>query len=181
MKPTKNKVYCKDCGRSKMVFESEKKANTFIMFNSEDIESESGYSPNRSYHCILCDGWHVTSRNDNLNIKSRTERVIELYTEKKELEKEKGREKQLAINKRKKEELNKIIETIEDEIKVLDVLKDYGRKDNCVEILNTAFAELDTVNKFIGIKKIFKKRICEIEDKLNYFRMKIYSTERRNF
>ena len=51
MKPTKNKVFCKDCGRTKMLFETEKKAENFIKFNKEEIEAESGYGPQRSY-CI---------------------------------------------------------------------------------------------------------------------------------
>lgn len=62
MKPTKNRVYCQDCGRVKMLFETQKKADTFLKFNSEDIEGESGYAPQRSYFCIACNGWHVTSR-----------------------------------------------------------------------------------------------------------------------
>ena len=33
MKPTKCKVFCLDCGRSKMLFDTEKKAQTFIKFN----------------------------------------------------------------------------------------------------------------------------------------------------
>lgn len=30
MKPNKNKVFCYDCGRTKMLFETEKKANCFL-------------------------------------------------------------------------------------------------------------------------------------------------------
>lgn len=37
MKPTKNRVYCRDCGRVKMLFETEKQADTFIRFNREEI------------------------------------------------------------------------------------------------------------------------------------------------
>ena len=64
MKPTKNRVFCKDCGRSKMLFETEKKATTFIKFNGEDIEKESGFKPERSYFCTFCGGWHVTSKKE---------------------------------------------------------------------------------------------------------------------
>lgn len=60
MKPSKNKVFCYDCGRIKMLFESEKKANTFIKFNSEEIEDSNGFAPVRSYFCAACNGWHVT-------------------------------------------------------------------------------------------------------------------------
>ena len=39
MKPTKNRVYCRDCGRVKMLFETEKQADTFIRFNREELKS----------------------------------------------------------------------------------------------------------------------------------------------
>ncbi len=62
MKPTKNKVFCVDCERTKMLFETEKKADNFIKFNNEEIEAESGYSPQRSYYCLFCGGYHITSK-----------------------------------------------------------------------------------------------------------------------
>lgn len=55
-----------------------------MKFNNEDIRAESGYSPNRSYYCISCGGWHVTSKEEALK-KSNTEIVLEMF----ELEKEK--------------------------------------------------------------------------------------------
>ena len=61
MKPTKNKVLCLGCSRHKMVFETEAKANNFIKFNKDDIQKQSGYSPQRSYYCSFCDGFHLTS------------------------------------------------------------------------------------------------------------------------
>jgi ssDNA-binding Zn-finger/Zn-ribbon topoisomerase 1 len=33
MKPTRNRVMCPDCGKAKMLFESEKKAKRFIEWN----------------------------------------------------------------------------------------------------------------------------------------------------
>lgn len=54
MKPTKNRVYCRDCGRVKMLFETEKQADTFIRFNREEIEERAGYCPARSYFCYIC-------------------------------------------------------------------------------------------------------------------------------
>lgn len=55
-----NRVYCFDAGRKKFVFETEKKALTFIKFNSEDIKEKKGYAPIRAYYCPACMGWHVT-------------------------------------------------------------------------------------------------------------------------
>ena len=36
MKP-KNRVFCYDCGRPKLLFETEKKALNFIKFNADEI------------------------------------------------------------------------------------------------------------------------------------------------
>ncbi|MDR3169022.1 MAG: hypothetical protein LBU27_04620 [Candidatus Peribacteria bacterium] len=49
MKPTKNRVFCGDCGKVKMLFKAEKKAENFIRFNSEEILKEQGTAPIRSY------------------------------------------------------------------------------------------------------------------------------------
>jgi len=79
MKPKKNRFFCEDCGKVKMLFETKKKADTFIAFNREEIAGEKGYKPERSYFCPYCGGWHVTSHKEQLSIQSRTERVIDLY------------------------------------------------------------------------------------------------------
>lgn len=60
MKP-KNLVFCNAIDRSKMLFETEKKANNFLRYNSEEILEETGKAPVRSYYCAFCGGWHVTS------------------------------------------------------------------------------------------------------------------------
>lgn len=75
MKPTRNKVFCLDCERTKMLFETEQKAKTFIRFNSEEILAVSGYSPQRAYFCLFCDGWHVTSTKQFIGL-SRKERLL---------------------------------------------------------------------------------------------------------
>lgn len=62
MKPTKNKHFCSGCGRYKMLFESEAKANNFIKFNGNEILEETGKAPVRSYYCEFCGGYHVTSK-----------------------------------------------------------------------------------------------------------------------
>lgn len=61
MKPKRNRVYCKELGRTKMLFPSEKKADNFIRFNADEMIEETGKAPIRSYYCKSCDGWHVTS------------------------------------------------------------------------------------------------------------------------
>lgn len=61
MKPTKNKIYCYGCRRSKMLFESQTKAKNFIKFNADAIREETGVAPIRIYYCAYCAGYHVTS------------------------------------------------------------------------------------------------------------------------
>ena len=79
MKPTKNRVYCRDCGRVKMLFETEKQADTFIRFNREEIEERAGYCPARSYFCIICNGWHVTSKKEHGHLISKSEKILGDY------------------------------------------------------------------------------------------------------
>ena len=76
MKPNKSFVYCTDSNRRKMLFETEKKAENFMKFNNEEIEKESGYSPQRSYYCIFCTGWHLTS-NKKILLSSTKEKLVE--------------------------------------------------------------------------------------------------------
>ena len=78
MKPTKNRIFCYDCGHIKMLFETEKKADTFIKFNVDEIKNQRGYAPIRSYFCIACNGWHVTSK-EEFQAKSLTETIINEY------------------------------------------------------------------------------------------------------
>jgi hypothetical protein len=80
MKPTKCKVYCRDSRRIKMLFETEKKALTFIKFNGDEIKLENGYTPVRAYKCISCCGWHLTSNRENTFSKSPSEYFIEQYS-----------------------------------------------------------------------------------------------------
>jgi hypothetical protein len=151
MKPTKNRVYCRDSGRIKMLFETEKKANTFIKFNSEEMESESGYSPVRSYYCILCNGWHVTSKKNAFKMKSKTEIILEQYRHNKE---------QQAIERARKDEmrqeqaeaLNKHFKNIDKLIELLESKIEGGRMESCLEILNYAFAELEKAKNLLGSK-----------------------------
>jgi predicted transcriptional regulator len=60
MKPTRSRVFCAQCKKQKILFESEAKAKNFIKYNSEEILEESGVAPTRAYYCTSCGGWHVT-------------------------------------------------------------------------------------------------------------------------
>ena len=61
MKP-KHRIYCRECGRYKLLFETEKKALNFIKFNAQDIinGNKNGFVPKRAYYCECCGGYHVT-------------------------------------------------------------------------------------------------------------------------
>lgn len=52
-KPTKNRIMCPECGRAKMLFESESKARNFIKFNGDDFGHENELRP---YYCQSCGG-----------------------------------------------------------------------------------------------------------------------------
>lgn len=78
MKPTKNKVFCKDCGKTKMLFETQKKADNFIKFNQEEILTDAGFAPQRSYFCVFCGGWHTTHLKEEFG-KSKKEIILENY------------------------------------------------------------------------------------------------------
>ena len=76
MKPIKNRIFCLECKRAKMLFESKSKAINFIKFNSDDIKNDSGIAPTRAYYCKSCGGWHVTSRVRPLSERERVRKFI---------------------------------------------------------------------------------------------------------
>lgn len=59
MKPIKNRIFCRECNRMKMLFKEEKDALNFIKYNSSNFEDKI---PIRAYYCDACFGWHITSR-----------------------------------------------------------------------------------------------------------------------
>lgn len=99
MKPNKSKRYCIDGGRTKILFETEKKAMNFIKFNADEIKAESGYCPSRAYYCIPCGGYHITSRKvDNNDYFQQRDRMMqELYDER--LEKQNAHYKRMELQK----------------------------------------------------------------------------------
>ena len=78
----KNRVLCPDCGREKMLFETEKKAKLFIEYNWESLTDDKDKL--RIYYCPACCGYHISShkyKGDNRN----TERLINNYNKDKRL------------------------------------------------------------------------------------------------
>ena len=76
-KPKNNKVWCPDCGRKKMLFENESKANNFIKWNGDDIDAHGGEL--RPYYCPSCCGWHISSKPHKESYEHNTERLIKAY------------------------------------------------------------------------------------------------------
>ena len=67
----KNRVYCVLSQRSKMVFKTKEEADRFIKFNTANPEEwDEGKVPIRSYYCVGCGGYHVTSKRDKVHEES---------------------------------------------------------------------------------------------------------------
>lgn len=100
-KPTRNHTYCPLCKRTKMLFQSESKANNFIRYNAEKVFEETGKKPIRAYYCIACGGWHLTSKNHISPIALENERILtEIYEqerEKREKKKQARRESEATV------------------------------------------------------------------------------------
>ena len=161
MKPSKNRFFCKNCGKIKMLFETKKKADTFIKFNSLDIEKETANKPERSYFCTYCGGWHTTSKQEFLSIKSRTEKVLNLYEQEKERDKERK-----ILNAEIRKNLHMKYKLITQNIAIIENLKDNDDSKKAIEMLNFAFEEFEKT-KNIGINfKGRKKKERDIITKL---------------
>lgn len=77
MAKPKNRVWCPDCGKPKMLFDSEKGAERFIKFNGDELTDD--VSKLRVYYCTACCGYHISShkkKNQNYNA---TDKLIEAY------------------------------------------------------------------------------------------------------
>jgi hypothetical protein len=68
------------------LFDSDKKAETFIKFNKDEILAEGGYRPQRAYFCSFCGGWHVTSIQEEIP-KTKREEMLENLIKLREKEK----------------------------------------------------------------------------------------------
>ena len=79
MKPTKSRVMCPDCGKQKMLFETEKKAQNFLKFNGDAVNPD-GTREMRTYYCPACCGYHISSHQYRGSNK-RTDKIIEKYRE----------------------------------------------------------------------------------------------------
>ena len=128
MKP-KNRVMCPDCGRPKMLFETEKKAQNFLKFNMNEV-NPNGTRTMRVYYCPACCGYHISSheyKGDNMN----TDRLIEKYKETLaakgdviKIQALKLCDELVKMNFNGKGELNRYLKSLPDEQKVKDMARE---------------------------------------------------------
>lgn len=98
MKPTKNRVWCPDCWRLKMLFKTRKKAINFIKWNKDELEY--GGETLRAYYCRACCGWHISHQPASWIGQQATDlEFIENYVK---------RQRNKSYNKRKKKNNNEL-------------------------------------------------------------------------
>lgn len=76
MSKPKNRIFCPDCGKQKMLFESESKANSFIKWNKDSLINGDKL---RAYYCPACCGWHISHQKYHKDMDERTDKLIEYY------------------------------------------------------------------------------------------------------
>lgn len=174
MKP-KSRVFCRDCRREKILFETQEKAENFIKFNSGDIEECGGYAPVRSYYCIPCCGWHVTHLQDYNDDRSLTNIVQEKFVSAKAQE---GRVRQTVKDAKSNiEVLNKYhFNNIESYVEEIKEHIEFGENDMAKILLRKAYEELQHIwsnvaNK--GTKQKYHKILDYLSQKLNVPLIKI--------
>ncbi|WP_154656979.1 hypothetical protein [Hugenholtzia roseola] len=151
MKPTKNRVFCRDCGRTKMLFETEKKADNFIAFNQEEIKAETGIAPQRSYYCSFCAGWHVTSIKEEIGI-SKNEILLEEYLKDKAKKKEKVVPEKNKVNNEDKRYNLKL--ELENEINTMDANQKEVFFSEKIDLLKKEIEKLNNTTEKEKLKEL---------------------------
>lgn len=77
----KNRVMCPDCGKQKMLFETEKKAENFIKWNGDKLDTT--HNMLRAYYCPACCGWHISHKCYRESYDTHTDNMIQAYREQK--------------------------------------------------------------------------------------------------
>lgn len=136
MKPTRNRVYCSDCGRVKMLFPSQEKADNFIAFNAHEIMSEGYKAPERSYYCSSCGGWHVTKNPNNEYFQEQDllkKRVPEIKSQIKELVRRFHTEynkKEVLVWKRRMDRLKELYDELNETS--VGLVPEKSKAENCI-------------------------------------------------
>lgn len=151
MKPTKNNHFCVASRKHKILFDDKAKADNFIKYNKEDILEENGKAPVRSYFCIACGGWHVTSIESAVigdSINDRDAKVLE----------------RRALLKGEEKELRHYISW---KLKDARLFISIGKLDEAEDILDVCQLELESADHRIVSNLNFAK-VTSMFSKTNY-------------
>jgi len=147
-----------------MLFETEIKAQAFMRFNNEEIESVNGYAPIRSYFCLVCCGWHLTSNIGEAYISHKTEKALEEYENTKRLKEERKTAKMIQ-EKEKKEFLETFICIAENNIQTIEFSKDHISK--YASLIDETATLLENIKSIKANFKGSTQKKREIEIKLH--------------
>ena len=109
MAKPKNRVWCPDCGRPKILFDSEKAANLFIKYNGEELTDD--VSNLRVYYCPACCGYHISSHKKKGNYDA-TEKLIAAYHKDKENRHTKKKSEESGVSDEIMEKIEPLINSV---------------------------------------------------------------------
>lgn len=132
MKPHRNYIFCVASKKSKILFESQDKADNFIKYNAAEIEEENEKAPVRSYYCQLCCGWHVTSNPSTVSGESLDRRDQRMLQQLDEIQESKDRVKEIK-------------HSIFQRMKDFDLLLNLCRFSEAEDILDICDLDLDEI------------------------------------
>lgn len=132
MKPHRNFIYCVASKKSKILFESQNKADNFIKFNAAEIEEENEKAPVRIYYCQLCCGWHVTSNPLTVSGESLDRRDQRMLQQLDDIHESKDRVKEIS-------------HTIFHRMKDFDLLLNLCRFSDAEDVLDLCALDLDDI------------------------------------
>lgn len=140
MKPTRNKHFCNGCGHTKILFESQSKADNFIKFNGESILEETGRMPVRSYYCEFCGGYHVTS-SDSSEVGERLNRRDHKVMD------------EVILLKNSRKDLNKLSNELQQKLAQIRRLIINWQKEVAQEQLQPCLLELEMIQKMYPLQR----------------------------
>lgn len=173
MKKPKHRVFCPDCQKEKMQFETRKEAEMHIKYNSENLKK-----PVHPYYCQMCCCWHVTSHNSPSYQKRVTNKLKHIEEQKK---REDATKLQIQLeNNSHSAETAKLMRSVNDKYNGLYnrwLMNENNVSINELEDFLNYIIDIRENNLYIGKeskKKLNKIRIS-IEDKIE---RKLYEREK---
>ncbi|MCQ2216930.1 MAG: hypothetical protein MJZ33_00420 [Paludibacteraceae bacterium] len=166
MKPTKNKNFCYGAKRTKMLFETQAKADNFIKYNSAEMLETVKKAPVRSYYCQFCMGWHVTS-NPNLEVGAELDQreqaaidFIRKYSESEKMVRKQKKAEKPAMKSEREEKKERICWLVKMEICLLKY--DYCTLENLFKEYEELYGEAKGID---GVKERYEE-VCHAYSEL---------------